>query len=94
MHAYIYSFKHNSWFGEVPLIFYPYFFVIVLVRLPNWLLIWLQWRIFFIAKGLLKWSRVRGSRVCVFLFLVVGIDCCFMSKGSGEKMLIGCCCSV
>ena len=26
MHAYIYFFKHNLWFGEVTLIFYPYFF--------------------------------------------------------------------
>ena len=51
---------------EAPLISYPDFFVIVLVRLRNWILTWLHWRIFIKAKDLLKQSRV--------VFLIVGFS--------------------
>ena len=51
---------------EAPLISYPDFFVIVLVRLRNWILTWLHRRIFIKAKDLLKQSRV--------VFLIVGFS--------------------
>ena len=59
---------------EAPLILYPDFFVIVLVRLRNWILTWLHWRILIIAKDLLKQSIVGGARVSAFLFLIVGFN--------------------